>query len=67
MTNLYFAKFYNHRQNTRTRWIFNSPNIESAARFAGTIDDTGDRLVYVVLLRELPINMPEGEIVEELS
>jgi hypothetical protein len=67
MTNLYFAKFYNHRQNTHTRWIFNSPNIESAERFAGTIADTGDRLVYVVLLRELPINMPEGEIVEELS
>jgi len=67
MTNLYFAKFYNHRQNTYTRWIFNSPDRESAERFASTIADTGDRLVYVNLLRELPINMPEGGIVEELS
>jgi hypothetical protein len=67
MTNLYFAKFYNHRQNTHTRWIFNSPNIESAEQLARTFADTGDRLMYVVLLRELPTNMPEGEIVEELS
>lgn len=67
MTNLYFAKFYNHRQNVHTRWIFNSSDRENAERFAGTIADIGDRLVYVNLLRELPINMPEGEIVEELS
>jgi hypothetical protein len=67
MTNLYFAKFYNHRQNTYTRWIFNSPDRESAERFAGTLADTGDRLRFVLFLRELPINMPEGEIVEELS
>lgn len=67
MTNLYFAKLYNHRQNTYSRWLFNSPDRASADQFAQSLADYGDRVESVRLLRELPINMPEGQLVEELS
>lgn len=67
MTNLYFAKLYNHRQNVHTRWVFNAPDRESAEQFARTFADSGDRLMFVEFLHELPVNMAAGKIVQELS
>jgi hypothetical protein len=47
--------------------VFNAPDRESAEQFARTFADSGDRLMFVEFLHELPVNMAAGKIVQELS
>jgi hypothetical protein len=67
MTQLWFLKLYHWNSNTYSRWVFNSPSRESAEAYARTIIGGGERIAALSMLRDLPFNLPEGEITEEVS